>query len=191
MTQRVLLIDNHDSFTFNLVQLFEETGLCSVEVVESDSVDPLAVLDFEKIVVSPGPGIPSEAGRLMDVLRVGSPSKPILGICLGHQAIAEWYGGSLLRTPEVAHGVRKEIVLEGAPDRIFQDLPGRFSAGLYHSWAVDESTLPECLRVTARSTDGIIMALAHRTENVRGIQFHPESVMTQYGFHMIKNWLQL
>lgn len=189
MAVRVLLIDNYDSFTFNLVQLLEESGECLVDVMKNDSIDLSRGSAYDKVLLSPGPGIPREAGRLLEFLRIASPTCSILGICLGHQAIAEFFGSSLLRTPEVAHGVTKEVLMKVSDDPLFRGLPERFPAGLYHSWAVNPASLPPSLRVTAQSIDGVIMAIAHTSRDVRGIQFHPESVMTPIGSALIRNWL--
>ena len=189
MTSRVLLVDNYDSFTFNLVQLLEESGECLVEVVKNDSIDLSRGSEYDKILLSPGPGVPREAGRLLEFLQTASPTCSILGVCLGHQAIAEFFGASLVRTPEVAHGVTKEVMVEVTDDPLFRGVAKKFPAGLYHSWAVDPASLPSSLRVTARSTDGVIMAISHKSRDIRGIQFHPESVMTPNGSALIRNWL--
>lgn len=191
MTSRVLLIDNFDSFTFNLVQLLEESGNCLVDVVKNDAIDLSRASDYEKVLLSPGPGIPKEAGLLLEFLHTARPTCSILGICLGHQAIAESFGGSLMRTPEVAHGMTKEVIVEVASDPLFRELPARFPAGLYHSWAVNPVSLPPELHVTARSADGVIMAISHQSRDLRGIQFHPESVMTPVGSALIRNWLSM
>ncbi|MBF8297156.1 MAG: type 1 glutamine amidotransferase [Bacteroidetes bacterium] len=189
MALRVLLIDNYDSFTFNLVQLLEESGNCLVDVVKNDSIDLSRGSEYDKVLLSPGPGIPREAGHLLEFLQIASPTCSILGISLGQQAIAEFFGGSLLRTPEVVHGVTKEVILNVSDDPLFRGMPERFPAGLYHSWAVNPASLPPSLRVTAQSVDGVIMAIAHTSRDVRGIQFHPESVMTPIGSALIRNWL--
>jgi anthranilate synthase component 2 len=191
MNSRVLLIDNHDSFTFNLVQLLNETGMCEVKVVKNDTLHSDLALQYEKILISPGPGIPSEAGQLMEFLRCLKPTSSLLGICLGHQAIAECFGGSLIRTPQIAHGALKEITIDQPADPLFQGIPARFNAGLYHSWAVDPVSFPPGLRISARSNDGVIMAFTHTSRNIRGVQFHPESIMTPCGPLLIKNWLSL
>jgi anthranilate synthase component 2 len=191
MNRRVLLIDNYDSFTFNLLQMLEESGICSVEVVKNDELDLSMPSRFDKILISPGPGVPSEAGLVLEVLKSIGSTKSVLGICLGHQAIAECYGGSLYRTTETAHGLTKEIMIEEKSEQLFGGIPRKFSAGLYHSWAVDPVSLPPCFSVTARSADGIIMALTHKEFDVRGIQFHPESIMTPFGFLILKNWLTI
>ncbi len=191
MALRVLLIDNYDSFTFNLVQLLEESGDCYVDVVKNDSVEMSRGADYRKVLISPGPGVPTGAGHLLEFLRSAIPKCSILGICLGHQAIAEFFGGSLIRTPAVAHGVAREVLIEVSDDPFFRGIPRKFPAGLYHSWAVNPSSLPASLRVTARSPDGVIMAIAHASLDVRGIQFHPESVMTPAGPALIRNWLML
>lgn len=184
----LLVIDNYDSFTHNLTQLIEECGWAPL-VVKNDRLDWADVQRYEKILISPGPGIPSEAGMLCECIRRFAPEKSILGICLGHQAIAEVFGGRLVQLPHPLHGIREKVRLKRGDEHLFAGLPGEFEVGLYHSWAVSRQDLPAELHVTASSEDGTVMALAHRKYDVRGIQFHPESVMTQHGKRIIGNWL--
>ncbi len=189
INQRVVVIDNYDSFTYNLVHLVRALG-AEVTVVRNDqfALDELAA--YDKIILSPGPGIPSEAGLLMDVIRTYAGRKPILGICLGHQAIGEVFGGTLTNLSEVFHGVATEgTQLQNDP--IFAGLPARVTMGRYHSWVVDRASLPACLEVTAESDEGYIMALRHRRYDIRGIQFHPESVLSPQGKTIMANWLAL
>lgn len=189
INQRVVVIDNYDSFTYNLVHLVRALG-AEVTVVRNDqfALDELAA--YDKIILSPGPGIPSEAGLLMDVIRTYAGRKPILGICLGHQAIGEVFGGTLTNLSEVFHGVATEgTQLQNDP--IFAGLPARITMGRYHSWVVDRASLPACLEVTAESDEGYIMALRHRRYDIRGIQFHPESVLSPQGKIIMANWLAL
>lgn len=184
----VVIIDNYDSFTYNLSHLLKELG-ADVTVVRNDRFEMSSLEKYDKIVLSPGPGIPSEAGLLLDVIRTYSASKPMLGVCLGHQAIAEAFGGALVNLSEVYHGVATVGTQQGN-DIMFRGLPERIEMGRYHSWVVDKASLPECLEITAMSDDGEIMALRHKTLPVYGIQFHPESVLTPQGRQMLSNFLQ-
>ena len=186
---KVVIIDNYDSFTYNLSHLIKSLG-AEVTVVRNDQFELQDLEQFNKIVLSPGPGIPSEAGLLLDVIRTYAGKKPILGVCLGHQAIGEVFGGKLENLSEVFHGVATEGVQLGR-DEIFSGLPDRITMGRYHSWVVSKEDFPDCLEVTAESDDGLIMALKHKTLNIRGIQFHPESVLTPDGKKMLQNWLFL
>ena len=189
MKNKILVIDNYDSFTYNLVHLLQELNE-AYEVLRNDKFDLAYVDQFEKILLSPGPGIPEEAGLLMDVIRTYAPTKSILGICLGQQAIAEVFGGSLFNLPKPLHGVASSIIITDDQEKIFQDFPRDSKIGRYHSWAVEPSTLPASLKVTAVDENGIIMALAHQEYDVRGMQFHPESVLTDNGKILIANWLK-
>jgi anthranilate synthase component 2 len=184
---KVVIIDNYDSFTYNLSHLLKELG-AEVTVYRNDRFQLDDLEPFDKIVLSPGPGIPSEAGLLLDVIRRYAGQKPILGVCLGEQAIGEAFGGKLTNLSDVFHGVQTPITLT-APDYVFEGLPKELPVGRYHSWVVDKESLPDCLEVTAVSQEGYIMALRHRSLDVHGIQFHPESVLTPDGKTMIKNFL--
>jgi len=185
---KIAMIDNYDSFTYNLVHMVRELNV-QVSVLRNDSFDLKDLADYDAIMLSPGPGIPSEAGLLKDVISFYGPSKPILGICLGEQAIGEVYGASLTNLDSVYHGVqsRCDILVR---DCIFDNLPDNIEVGRYHSWVVDRDSLPPCLECTAVSADREIMALRHRQYNVRGIQFHPESVLTPAGKTIIENWIK-
>lgn len=186
---KIVIIDNYDSFTYNLAHLVKELG-AEVTVFRNDQF-LLSELDrFDKIILSPGPGIPSEAGLLMDVIRKYAGRKPMLGVCLGHQAIGEAFGAKLTNLSEVYHGVATPCTQFGN-DPIFEGLPKRIEIGRYHSWVVDKSGFPDCLDITAVSDDGQIMGLKHKNYDIRGIQFHPESVLTPDGKMMIQNWLEL
>lgn len=185
---KILVIDNYDSFTFNLVHLLNECGHDPV-VWRNDKFDLKEVEQFDKIVLSPGPGIPSEAGLLLDVIKTYAPSKSILGVCLGVQAIAEVFGGSLYNLSYPVHGRATEMRVLDSEERIFNGLPPSFKIGRYHSWAVNGDDLPADLQVTAKDAEGVIMALRHLKYDVRGVQFHPESVLTDHGKAMISNWL--
>jgi anthranilate synthase component 2 len=184
----VALIDNYDSFTYNLFQLLEEEGAL-VRVFRNDRfrLDDLA--DFDKIVLSPGPGIPDEAGLLKDTIRTYASRKPILGICLGHQAIGEVFGARLENLSQVFHGVQTPVRICRA-DYVFDGLASPLSVGRYHSWVVAQDGLPDCLEVTALSEEGQIMALRHRVYDVHGIQFHPESVLSPEGRIIIRNFVK-
>ena len=186
--ERVVIIDNYDSFTYNLAHLVKQLG-AKVEVFRNDQFTLNQLERFTKIILSPGPGIPEEAGLLMDVIRTYAGRKPMLGVCLGHQAIAEVFGGNLVNLKEVYHGIATEGTQFGN-DPIFSGLPKRIVMGRYHSWVVDRAGFPDCLEVTAMSDDGQIMALRHRNYNIHGIQFHPESVLTPEGATIVRNWLQ-
>lgn len=189
----IVVIDNYDSFTYNLVHLVKELG-AGVTVYRNDQFRLEDLEAFDKIMLSPGPGIPSEAGLLLDVIKYYSGRKPILGICLGEQAIGEVFGGTLVNLSEVFHGVQTpahlvESVKPREVDYIFKGLPRDILVGRYHSWVVDAESLPDCLEITCTSNEGQVMALRHKEMDIRGIQFHPESVLTPDGKKMINNWL--
>ena len=185
----ILVIDNYDSFTFNLVHLLNECGY-NPTVWRNDKFELKDIEAFDKILLSPGPGIPSEAGLLLDVIKTYSPSKSIFGVCLGVQAIAEVFGGTLYNLSYPVHGRATAMQVLDDSEALFDDLPHAFNVGRYHSWAVSRENLPEELKVTAKDTDGVIMGLRHTRFDVRGVQFHPESVLTENGKQMIKNWLK-
>lgn len=186
---KIVIIDNYDSFTYNLAHLVRELGT-EVTVLRNDRFALDDLEPYHKVILSPGPGIPSEAGLLTDVIRRYAESKPILGVCLGHQAIGEVFGARLENLSDVFHGVATPCHIV-ADDPIFSGLPSDITVGRYHSWVVSHEGLPDCLEVTAVSDEGQIMALRHRELNVRGIQFHPESVLTPDGKRMVQNWLFL
>lgn len=187
----IAIIDNYDSFTYNLVQLVEQAG-ARVTVLRNDRFALPDLAAYDKLLLSPGPGIPQEAGLLMPVIRTYAATKPILGVCLGEQAIGEAFGARLCNLSDVFHGVQTEISLDGpgvADDYLFDGLPPRIAVGRYHSWVVNRDGLPDTLAVTAVSDEGLIMGLCHRTLDVHGIQFHPESVLTPLGERIIQNWI--
>lgn len=186
---KIVIIDNYDSFTYNLSHLVKELG-ADVTVFRNDKFLLNEIEQYDKIILSPGPGIPSEAGLLLDVIRTYRGRKPMLGVCLGHQAIGEVFGARLTNFSTVYHGVATEGTQYGN-DPIFRGMPKRIIMGRYHSWVVDSTSLPECLEVTAMSDDGYIMALRHRHYDIHGIQFHPESVLTTEGRQIVRNWLEL
>lgn len=184
----ILVFDNYDSFTYNLVHLVRELGFDRVDVVRNDRLDLDEAERYDKIILSPGPGIPAESGLLLPLIRRYAPTKSLLGICLGEQAIGEAFGARLENLAEVFHGVSTPVRVTG-PDPLFAGLGESFEAGRYHSWTVSDEGLPDELTVTARDAQGRIMALAHRRYDVRGVQFHPESVLTPQGKRMMRNWL--
>ncbi|WP_312185922.1 aminodeoxychorismate/anthranilate synthase component II [Sphingobacterium sp.] len=185
---KIVVIDNYDSFTYNLVHLLQELGQEYV-VWRNDKFKLEDIDAFDKILLSPGPGIPEEAGLLLDVIRTYAPHKSILGICLGQQAIAEVFGGTLFNMEKPLHGVATNITVVDESEKLFQDFPKDSKIGRYHSWAVNKDSLPASLKVTAIDENGIIMALTHTEYDVRGMQFHPESVLTTNGKKLIENWL--
>ena len=186
----IAIIDNYDSFTYNLVQLVEQAG-ARVTVLRNDRFALPDLAAYDKLLLSPGPGIPQEAGLLMPVIRTYAATKPILGVCLGEQAIGEAFGAQLCNLSDVFHGVQTEISLDGpgvADNYLFDGLPRPLAVGRYHSWVVSREGLPDTLAITAVSDEGLTMGLRHRTLDVHGIQFHPESVLTPLGERIIRNW---
>lgn len=185
---RLLIIDNYDSFTFNLVQLVEQAGCTDYFLVKNDALHRLSPADFDKVLISPGPGIAREAGDLMKFLDQFHPVKSILGICLGYEALAELFGGRLVQMPEPMHGIRNRgVVVSG--NRIFNGLPDTFFIGHYHSWIIEAKGMPAELEILMKDEDGLPMAFRHKQFDLTGLQFHPESVMTEFGGAMIRNWL--
>lgn len=187
---KLLVFDNYDSFTYNLVHLVKKVSKdIAVEVFRNDEIPLEKVKDYDKIILSPGPGIPSEAGLLLPLIKEYAATKPILGVCLGHQAIGEAFGGKLVNLSTVYHGVALDCLLPTVNSQLFSGLPKRFPVGRYHSWVIDEKGFPEELEVTAVDENGYIMALQHKTYDVQGVQFHPESVLTPSGETVMRNWL--
>lgn len=184
---KIVIIDNYDSFTYNLSHLVKELG-AEVTVYRNDQFEMSQLEAFDKIILSPGPGIPSEAGLLLDVIKAYAGKKPILGVCLGHQAIGESFGGKLTNIGEVVHGVATpcHIMQE---DYLFESLASDIEIGRYHSWVVDADALPDCLEMTSVSDEGFIMSLRHKEYDIRGIQYHPESVLTPDGKSILNNWI--
>ena len=183
---RIALIDNYDSFTYNLHHLLRESG-AEITVYRNDKFQLDDLRPFDKIMLSPGPGIPSEAGLLVPTIATYAGMKPILGICLGEQAIGEHFGGKLVNLDKVFHGVQSPVKIV-KDDYLFDGIPREIAVGRYHSWVVDAQSIPDCLEITAVSEEGQVMALRHKTYDVRGVQFHPESVLTPEGKKMIMNW---
>lgn len=185
---RIAVIDNYDSFTYNLVHLVKSLGV-EVDVFRNDQFRLSSLEPYDKLLLSPGPGIPGEAGLLLEVIKTYAPRKPILGICLGHQAIGEVFGGRLVRLRQVYHGVATPCE-QMMDEPLFADLPRHFEVGRYHSWVVSREDFPDRLQVTALSSDGQVMALRHKQYDVRGLQFHPESVLTPLGGTILSNWIR-
>jgi anthranilate synthase component II len=186
---KILMIDNYDSFTYNLVHMLEAIPGIEVVVRRNDQLTLGDAAAFEKIILSPGPGIPSEAGIMPELVRTYAPTKSIFGVCLGHQCIGEVFGGSLLNISAPIHGKATPITLTDRSEPLFKGLPERISVGRYHSWVVSQENFPKELAITAVDDDGAIMALRHNRYDVCGVQFHPESILTQDGKTMLENWI--
>ena len=186
---KILVFDSYDSFTYNLVQYLERVSDAQVDVIRNDKIPLEEINQYDKILLSPGPGLPTDAGILLDVIREYAPTKSILGVCLGQQAIAEVFGGKLINLDKVYHGVaaEMEIVKE---DILFKGIPKKFKAGRYHSWVVDSNNFPNDLEITVKDENGFVMGLRHKKFDVRGVQFHPESILTEHGQTLISNWLK-
>lgn len=186
---KILVLDNYDSFVYNLVHIIRELGY-ETEVYRNDKIALDDVEKYDKILLSPGPGIPSEAGILLDLIRKYAPSKSILGVCLGHQAIAEAFGAKLTNLSHVLHGIASQNTILDTDEVLFYNTPSPFNIGHYHSWVVDESSMSKELVVTSKDQKGNVMSLRHQVYDVRGVQFHPESVLTEHGKQLLKNWLE-
>lgn len=185
---QILVIDNYDSFTYNLVHYLEDLD-CEVTVYRNDEFELDEIAHFDKILLSPGPGIPDEAGLLKKVIQQYGPTKSIFGVCLGQQAIGEVYGGTLSNLDKVYHGVATNVTKSVNDELLFEGLENEFEVGRYHSWVVD-ANLPDCLEATSFDENGQVMSLRHKTYDVRGVQFHPESVLTPNGKKMLENWVK-
>jgi anthranilate synthase component 2 len=188
---KVLVLDNYDSFTYNLVQYIQEILEARVEVKRNDAITLKAVDEYDVIVLSPGPGLPKDAGIMPELIKQYAGRKPILGVCLGHQAIAEAYGAKLENLEDVFHGIETAVAILDEQDPLFHGIATPFQAGRYHSWVVSRAGLPDSLVVTAQDEKGTIMAMRHKELNIRGVQFHPESIMTVEGKKMLRNYFQL
>lgn len=185
---KLLVLDNYDSFTYNLVHLIEKVSSHEFDVIRNNQISIAEVEAYDSILLSPGPGLPKDAGIMPELLKQYAGSKKILGVCLGLQAIGENFGARLINLPEVVHGQSSNIEIIGS-DTIFNGCPKTFKVGRYHSWVIDNHPLPHSLEVTAIDSKGNIMALKHKTLNVKGVQFHPESILSEYGETIIGNWL--
>jgi anthranilate synthase component II len=186
--RRIVLIDNYDSFTYNLVHYLEDLN-CEVLVLRNDEFELEELAKFDAIVLSPGPGIPSEAGKLKQVVLTYASSKKILGICLGQQAIGEVFGGSLINLDKVYHGVASIITVTVTDESLFYNLPKQLEVGRYHSWAINPMEFPDALEVTSLSENGEIMSIRHKIYDLKGVQFHPESILTPHGKTLLSNWI--
>ncbi len=186
---KILIIDNYDSFTYNLVHLVQNIIKENIDVKRNDEFELEELIKYNKIILSPGPGIPDEAGKLKEEIKKYAPIKNIFGVCLGWQAIAEVCGGSLINLNDVYHGLATNIIIKDKKEKIFRSLPGNIMGGRYHSWIVDKSNLPDCFKITAEDDTGKIMALSHKEYDVKGVQFHPESILTDQGIRIMANWL--
>ena len=187
---KILVFDNYDSFTYNLVHLVEKIMHLKVEVHRNDKIPLEKVKEYDKIILSPGPGIPSEAGLLLPLIREYASTKSILGVCLGHQAIGEAFGGSLINLSKVFHGVSTPCTFTNGKSSLFTGLPSEIEVGRYHSWILDRNNFPKDLEITAEDSNGYIMALQHKKYDIQGVQFHPESVLTPMGEAIMRNWMK-
>jgi anthranilate synthase component 2 len=186
---RILIIDNYDSFTYNLVHYVEKIAQRSVDVYRNDEISPKEVVRYNKIILSPGPGLPEDAGIMKELIKNYASTISIFGVCLGMQAIAEVFGGKLYNLNTVYHGVASNIQITDCDEKIYRNIPNGFEAGRYHSWMVQKESLPECLKITAVDENKQIMSLRHKEFDVCGVQYHPESIMTPFGEKIIRNWL--
>ncbi len=187
--KKIVAIDNYDSFTYNLVSYVRSITGRRIDVFRNDEIPLERIKYYDKIIISPGPGIPSEAGLSSQIIKEYCTTKSILGICLGHQAIAEVFGGTLLNLEKPFHGVKSEIRLL-TTDALFKNIPETIQAGRYHSWVVDREKLPNTLEVNSEDVSGQIMGISHKKYDVKGLQFHPESIMTKYGYRIMENWIR-
>jgi len=189
MNTNIIVIDNYDSFTYNLVHYIEKITGIRVDVYRNDEITIEEVKKYDKILLSPGPGIPIEAGIMLELIRKLGPTKSILGVCLGHQAIGEAFGGTLTNLDNVYHGIASEIKVLTPNDPLYKGLPEKFNVGRYHSWVVAKENLPDCFTITSIDEHGLIMGISHKQYNIRGVQYHPESVLTENGLQLIENWI--
>ena len=187
---KILVFDNYDSFTYNLVHYLEKLTGSDVDVFRNDQITLAEVDKYDKILLSPGPGLPNESGILLDLIKTYAGKKSILGVCLGLQAMAEAFGGKLLNMDEVYHGVATLMTITDKTEPLFKDIPEQFNAGRYHSWVAEKNSLPDCFRITCVDEAGQIMGIRHKEYDLVGVQFHPESILTEYGEKMIENWLE-
>ncbi len=189
LKMKILVLDNYDSFVYNLVYILKDLG-GNVDVFRNDKIALEDVAQYDKILLSPGPGIPEEAGIMLDVIKEYAPKKSIFGVCLGHQAIGEAFGAKLHNMGDVLHGVTTSCIITDTNEKLFQGVPEKIEVCRYHSWTVVPETMPEELKVTAIDEKGFVMAEAHTRYDVRGVQFHPEAYLTQHGVKMVENWLK-
>ena len=187
----LLLVDNYDSFTYNLFQLLSEAGCSHIDVIKNDAISLAKVRNYSKIVFSPGPGVPSDVPILHQIIEEYQQTKSILGVCLGHQAIGEFYGATLQNIAKPFHGIASKLHINDKNESLFHDIHEDIMVGRYHSWVVSTENFPDCLQITSKTEDGTIMSIVHNRYDVKGIQFHPESYITQSGMRMMRNWLNL
>lgn len=189
---KILVLDNYDSFTYNLVYILKQVAsMATIEVYRNNEIDINQVAQFDKILLSPGPSLPDDAGIMKEVVRKYAPTKSILGICLGHQGIAEVFGAQLHNLPKVLHGHRGKLKIEKQIEPLFANISSGIAIGQYHSWTVDHTSLPEEMEVIATDENDLVMGLRHTYHDVRGLQFHPESIMTEQGEQLLKNWINI
>jgi len=189
--KKILVIDNYDSFTYNLVHYIEKLTGVRPDVFRNDAITLDEVGNYQQILLSPGPGIPIEAGICLDLIKRYGPEKSILGICLGHQAIGEAYGARLVNLSQVYHGLATPVFITDSSEPLFKGISDKLTAGRYHSWVVEREDLPACFTITAEDEKSIIMGISHKQYNVRGLQFHPESILTEHGIEIIRNWINM
>jgi len=187
--KKILVIDNYDSFTYNLVHYIEKITGMTPSVFRNDEISLASVDDYEKILLSPGPGVPLDAGICVDLIKQYASTKSILGICLGHQAIGQAFGGKILNLSSVYHGIATKVLITDLNDPLFANIPSSITGGRYHSWVVSGDALPDCFNITCKDENGMIMGISHKSYDVRGLQFHPESVLTEHGMDIMRNWI--
>jgi anthranilate synthase component II len=190
MITKILLIDNYDSFTYNLVHLLLSLPNVEVDVVYNDAITLAEANTYKNIVFSPGQGLPKNAGITKKIIKTFASSKKMLGVCLGHQAIVEAFGGTLINASTPFHGIATAINVTNLQEPLFANLPNKFNVGRYHSWLANPNTLPSCFQITATDTQQNIMAISHKTFAIKGIQFHPESILSQFGKDLMQNWIE-
>jgi anthranilate synthase component 2 len=189
--KKIIVIDNYDSFTYNLVHLIEKQTGDYPDVYRNDEIPVSEIEKYSKILISPGPGIPSESGICIEAIQKYGSRKSILGICLGHQAVCEAFGGKILNLSTVYHGIASPVKIKDSHDPLFRNIPPIIMAGRYHSWVISKKHLPACFKITCEDENGIIMGISHESYDVKGLQFHPESVLTEHGYEIIKNWIEI
>lgn len=188
--KKILVIDNYDSFTYNLVHYIEAITQNSCDVRRNNEVEVQDIDSYSHLVFSPGPGLPEEAGKMIEIIKRYTETKKILGVCLGHQALGVAFGGKLKNLSQVFHGVETKIT-KTKEDELFKNIPNQFEVGRYHSWVIEKTSLPDCFDITSLDENGEIMSISHKTLTIKGVQFHPESIMTSTGMTMMKNFLEL
>lgn len=188
---KTLILDNYDSFTYNLFHYLDASGEHQIDVIRNDKIQLKEIAKYDKIVLSPGPGLPKDAGKMMGIIEEYHSTKNILGVCLGHQAIVEFLGGRLKNLQTVVHGQTRKIEIVDEKDILFEGLPRNFKVGRYHSWVIDRNYLPEGIKVSSVDEDGEVMSYYHERYKLNGVQFHPESILSSYGMEMIGNWLEI